>query len=328
MRRRTPEPLRTYATKARLRDTAAARKKSVRTGSRLEKERAPINTGEMVNEAGKMTTAEAVRVLRSNPQHAALIRDSYLDEDTREAAERFRLSREFSEVLKLLGERLRGAVVLDLGAGTGIASYALARSGARVVYALEPESGEIGRDAIMRLKAALPIEVLDASGEQIPLPDSSVDIVYARQVLHHAGDLRVVLLECARILKSGGQLLVCREHVADDEEQLEKFLAAHPIHRLAGGEHAYPLDAYVRAIAAAGLMLKKIYDPWDTLINAFPTVSTNAELDSFPDTLLRARFGRAGAWLRFVPGVRPLVWRRIRRGRFPGRLYSFLAVKP
>lgn len=267
-------------------------------------------------------------MLRSDPQHAALIRDSYLDEDTREAAERFRLSAEFSEVLTLFGEHLRDADVLDLGAGTGIASYAFARSGARVVYALEPDPGEIGRDAIMRLKAALPIEVLDASGEQIPLPDSSIDIIYARQVLHHTGNLRGVLLECARVLKSGGQLLVCREHVADDEEQLEKFLAAHPVHRLAGGEHAYPLDAYVRAIAAAGLMLKKIYDPWDTLINAFPTVRTNAELVCFPDTLLRERFGRAGAWLCLVPGVRPLVWKRIRRDAFPGRLYSFLAVKP
>ena len=122
--------------------------------------------------------------------------------------------------------------------------------------------------------------------------------------------------------------MACREHVADDEEQLRRFLAEHPIHKLAGGEHAYPLDAYTGAIAAAGLALKKTYGPWDSMINAFPSLRTESELGLLPETFLRARFGWAGTLLRFVPGVRQLARRRIRNDPFPGRLYSFLVAKP
>lgn len=282
-----------------------------------------------MSEQGKMTTTEAVSFLRRDPQYASVIRDSYLDEDVQEAAERFRHSGEFAEVCALLGTRLGDGKVLDLGAGTGIASYALARAGAALVYALEPDpSEEVGRGAIARLRADLPIELLDAFGEQIPLPDETVDAVYARQVLHHTRDVAGTLRECARVLKRGGVILVCREHVVDDEEQLREFLADHPIHRLAGGEHAYPLGTYVAAIESAGLSLEKTLGPWDSLINAFPTFKTRDELAELPRTVLKQRLGLVGTLAAFVPGVRPLVWKRIKRQAFAGRLYSFLARKP
>jgi SAM-dependent methyltransferase len=282
-----------------------------------------------MSEQGKMTTTEAVAHLRRDPQYADVIRDSYLEADVQAAAERFRRSGEFAEVRAMLGGRLAGGKVLDLGAGTGIASYALAHAGASLVYALEPDaSAEVGRGAIVRLCANLPVEVLDAFGERIPLEDETVDIVYARQVLHHTRDLGSTLRECARILRRSGVMLICREHVADDEAQLRQFLSEHPIHRLAGGEHAYPLDAYTAAIEGAGLRVEQKLGPWDSLINAFPSVRTKEEFESFPQRMLGERFGLAGALAARVPFVRPFVWRRIRRVAPPGRLYSFLAVKP
>src|SRR5439155_7236618 len=132
-------------------------------------------------------------------------------------AERFRTSGEFQAVRGLLGERLRGAVVLDLGAGTGIASFALARTGATKVVALEPEeSFELGREAIERVTEGLPVEAIDGWGESIPLDDACIDVVYARQVLHHASDIKRVVREVARVLKPGGAFLACREHVVRD----------------------------------------------------------------------------------------------------------------
>ena len=281
-----------------------------------------------MSEQAKLTTAEAVRQLRADPRYADVVRDAYLDEDTRAAAERFSRSAEFAEVRALLGGRLAGGTVLDLGAGTGLASYAMARAGARLVYALEPDAGEVGRAAIERLAGDLPIELLDAFGERIPLGDGEVDAIYARQVLHHTRDLRAVLSECARVLRRGGLLLVCREHVADDERQLAQFLAEHPIHQLAGGEHAYPLEAYVSAIESAGLHIEKTLGPWDSIINAFPTVRSGEELSRFPRRVLGERFGLAGRLAGFVPGVRAVAWKRIKRHPAPGRHYSFLAVKP
>jgi 2-polyprenyl-3-methyl-5-hydroxy-6-metoxy-1,4-benzoquinol methylase len=275
----------------------------------------------------KMTTAAAVSVLRNDARYADLIHDSYLDEDVRAAAERFLESSEFREVCSLLDGRIAGSAILDLGAGTGIASYAFARSGAQPVYSLEPDDSEVGRGAINQLVNGMPIEQLDAFGEAIPLPNESVDVVYGRQVLHHTRDLTKVMHECARVLKPGGLLLICREHVVDDEHQLEQFLKEHPIHQLAGGEHAYSLDRYTQAITGAGLRLMNVLGPFDSIINAFPTVRGNEELGRLPEQVLAERFRHLATLIRFIPGIRALTWRRIRAHRAPGRLYSFLANK-
>lgn len=275
----------------------------------------------------KMSTSEAVAQLRLDPENRDFIRDSYFDEDVLAAAERFANSAEFAEVCSLLGGKVVDAAVLDLGAGTGIASYAFARAGARSIHALEPDDSELGMKAIVRLMHFAPITPLEGVGESISLPDQSVDLVYGRQVLHHVKELPKVMLECARVLKPGGLFLACREHVVDNDDQLKQFLREHPVHQLAGGEHAYSLEAYTESIRASGLTLQKCLGPWDSLINAFPSVRSKAELDRFAETFLRERFNRVGNLLRFVPGMTQLAWQRIRSYRAPGRLYSFLAKK-
>ncbi|MFN2405221.1 MAG: class I SAM-dependent methyltransferase [Pyrinomonadaceae bacterium] len=281
-----------------------------------------------MTEQNKMTTAAAVALLRNDARYRDLIRDSYLDQDVHAAARRFLDSAEFQEVCQLLEQRITGLEILDLGAGTGIASYAFARSGAQSVYSLEPDDSEIGRGAINQLLDGMPIKPLAAFGEAIPLRDQSIDIVYGRQVLHHTKDLHRVFQECARVLRPGGLALICREHVVDDEQQLNQFLNEHPIHQLAGGEHAYSLETYTQAITAAGLQLIKVLGPWDSIINAFPAARNNEELSRVADQLLAKRFGNLARLIRLIPGVHALAWRRIRAYRAPGRLCSFVARKP
>ena len=65
---------------------------------------------------------EAIRTLRASPAHVALVRDAYLGRDVKESAERFLTSAEFQAVRLLLDGKLERAVVLDVGAGTGIAN--------------------------------------------------------------------------------------------------------------------------------------------------------------------------------------------------------------
>jgi SAM-dependent methyltransferase len=270
---------------------------------------------------------DAVRQLRNDPAYAELVRDAYLGRDVEDSAQRFLQSAEFVEVRRLLGASLEGAEVLDVGAGTGIASLALLNSGARRVIALEPDaSDEVGRGAIARLDAERRIEVLDAFGEAIPLEDATVDIVYARQLMHHAEDLPRLVSECARVLRPGGVMVACREHVVDDAVELEAFLDAHPIHQLAGGENAYSLPEYLQALEAADLTIQKVLGPWDSIINAFPLARSRSELDNYARDALKRRFGALGALMGFIPGMQVLVRTRVQR-RIPGRLYTFLARK-
>lgn len=276
-----------------------------------------------------MDAAEAFRTLRSDPQYAQLMRDAYMTDDPRDDAERFAASAEFAEVERLLSPR--GREVLDLGAGTGIASFALARAGATRVYAVEPDPSDVGRAAIAEVCAGLPVELVGASGEELPLPDESVDAIYARQVLHHARELETMLRECARVLRRGGLLLASREHVVDDEEQLRSFLASHPVHRLAGNEHAYSLGRYLDALRAAPLDVVHVLGPWDSILNAFPVARSASELRARRRSIARdavsVKLGRPAATALRVPQVADLVWRQLRPERSPGRLYSFIARK-
>jgi SAM-dependent methyltransferase len=277
----------------------------------------------------KMTTEDALLLLRKDPRHADLVRDCYIEADFLTAAKRFGASAEFTEVLTLLGEHLNRTRVLDLGAGTGIASYALAQNGALLVYAVEPNpSSEFGAGAIRRLTDGLPIEVLEACGEHIPLEDNQVDVIYTREVLHHASDLKRLVRECARVLKPGGVFLACREPVVDDADQLRRFLNSNPVHQMAGGENAYPLETYLVVIREAGLVIERVLEPWDSVINAFPQARTNEDMAQFPLRRFRKHYGPVWRLLRLVPGLQQRCWREFCSRRVPGRMYTFLTVKP
>ncbi len=271
---------------------------------------------------------DALRSLMEDPAFVGLMRDSYIEEPATAAAHRFAESAEWAAVTRLIGPTIVGAHVLDLGAGNGIAAFAFVRAGARRVIALEPNPGPLAGRAAIESLGEPRITVLDGTGEAIPLADASVDVVYGRQVLHHAQDLGKMLGECARVMRSGGMAFFCREHVVDDSEQLAQFLAAHPVHRLVGGENAFSLASYLGAIRNAGLRLTKVLGPWDSIINAFPTVTTDEELWRALGAPYVRWFGPLGDVVSHIRLAMALVRRRWHaRDREPGRLFSFLATK-
>ncbi|MFE3203397.1 class I SAM-dependent methyltransferase [Embleya sp. NPDC059237] len=90
--------------------------------------------------------------------------------------------------------------VVDVGAGTGKLTRAL-RAAGREVVAVEPSAGM--RE---RFSHVLPdVRVLDGTGESIPLPDSSVDVLVCAQAWHWVNPEQAVP-EAARVLRPGGRL--------------------------------------------------------------------------------------------------------------------------
>jgi len=276
-----------------------------------------------------MSWEEAVRWYRAQPGNEQAILDNYFDLPPLRAAQRFEASEEFAEVLRILGNS-NGRSILDLGAGQGIASYALAKHGWKVT-ALEPDpSDEVGAGAIRQIAAqtGLTIDVIEEWGEKLPFDDAAFDAVNARQVLHHAYDLDAMLRELARVLKAGGMVLATREHVADDERQLQQFFKEHPLHHLYGGENAYPKARYEEAFAKAGLKLLQCWGPVDSIINFFP--GNELQRQATRRMVANYEFYRLGRIVAWHPSFQEkLVARYTRRtDRTPGRLFSFLAVKP
>jgi SAM-dependent methyltransferase len=275
----------------------------------------------------------AVIWLRQQADQQELVRACYFDDPLEEAARRFADSDEWKALRKLLPPV--PAAALDLGAGRGISSYALARDGWNVT-ALEPDpSPLVGAEAIRRLakESGLSIAVVEDYCEEMPFCDNEFDLVHGRQVLHHAKDLDLLCREVFRVLKPHGRFVATRDHVISSPPDLQPFLNAHPLHRFYGGENAYLLREYISAISGSGLRLLRALGPYDSPINYAPmTYDEWVATCSRPLTrIVGAKATRHLAHERHVIGRWLLALLSTLRSRLtnaPGRLYSFIAEKP
>ena len=141
----------------------------------------------------------------------------------------------FDALDELLAGRLCGARVVDVAAGTGIASRQLAERGAHVTAV----------DLSEAMLAALTvgssgIHAVRASAHALPLGDHSADMVTCAQAWHWL-DKKAAVGEARRVLRSGGVLAIWWNQTVYDAEweraQSARFDAATPHwHRYAATE--------------------------------------------------------------------------------------------
>lgn len=95
--------------------------------------------------------------------------------------------------------------ILDLGCGTGRFSVALALRFSAHVTAIDPSFKML---ECATSKPNTGVTFVRGAAESIPLPDGSVDLVFASMVFHHLQSPELAFSECHRVLRSGGVLFV------------------------------------------------------------------------------------------------------------------------
>ncbi|MFO7999121.1 MAG: methyltransferase domain-containing protein [Bacteroidales bacterium] len=114
------------------------------------------------------------------------------------------------ELLEAIEYR-NGITALDVGFGTGFPLIELAmRLGEEsTVYGIDPWEPAVARTrqkiGILGIKN---IRIIQGMAEELPLEDASVDLIVSNNGLNNVSDLDRVLVECGRVIRSGGQFVI------------------------------------------------------------------------------------------------------------------------
>lgn len=170
--------------------------------------------------------------------------------------------------------RLKPQVVLDLGAGTGLATAQLKR--------MYPRSLVLAADLAPAMVAAIRrrsspwrrLRGLVADARQLPLPDASVDVVFSSLMLQWCDPPDAALAEARRVLRPGGLLLLSsfgpdtlRElrsawAAADDGIHVNRFIDLHDLgaalQRCGYAEPVLDVDRHVLAYPDALALMREL----------------------------------------------------------------------
>lgn len=103
-----------------------------------------------------------------------------------------------------------GMTVLDIGFGLGFPIIEVANRLGKTskVYGIDPWKAAIERaKKKIRLLGMQNIELIEAAAENIPLPDSSVDLIVSNNGINNVQDIARVFAECDRVSKKGAQFV-------------------------------------------------------------------------------------------------------------------------
>jgi ubiquinone/menaquinone biosynthesis C-methylase UbiE len=110
--------------------------------------------------------------------------------------------------LNVLGD-VNGLDIVELGCGTAYFSAWLARRGARVV-GVDPTPAQLETARRMQGETGIEFPLVEAAGEDVPLPDASFDIVHSEHGASIWADPHRWIPEAARLLRPDGRLIFMR----------------------------------------------------------------------------------------------------------------------
>ena len=115
---------------------------------------------------------------------------------------------------RITGDAADGkALVVDLGAGTGVNLHSLPKERVGHLIAVEPNDECFPAAQAAATQTGLRLSIIARGAERLPLPDNTVDAVVSTFTLCSVADPTAVLREAARVLRPGGEFIFI-EHVA------------------------------------------------------------------------------------------------------------------
>ena len=174
--------------------------------------------------------------------------------------------------LNVLGD-VSGLDIVELGCGTAYFSAWLARRGARVV-GVDPTPAQLETARRMQRETGIEFPLIEATGEDVPLPDQSFDIVHSEYGASIWADPYKWIPEAARLLRPGGQLvflrnstlaMLCTPDIGVVQEQLQRpQFGMHrfewPIEEGGGVEFHLPHGELLDLLHANGFELERVIE--------------------------------------------------------------------
>jgi len=173
--------------------------------------------------------------------------------------------------LDVLGD-VNAKDVIELGCGTAYVSAWLARRGARVV-GVDVTPAQLETARAMQREFGLEFSLVEASAEDVPLPDESFDLVLSEYGASIWCDPYAWIPEAARLLRPGGHLVFLKNSVlvmlcSGDEEETagERLVRDHfGLHRIdwpddGAVEFHLPHGKWIDLLRAEGFEIERLIE--------------------------------------------------------------------
>ena len=155
---------------------------------------------------------------------------------------------------------VKGLKILEVGAGTGRDSLALAQAGAQV-FILDYSEQSLKISGELAVQARGNLHLVQGNAFNSPFPDESFDIVFHQGLAEHFKEPLPLLKENARLLKKGG-LCLCDVPQAFHLYTVLKHILIAMNKWFAGWETQFTMPQLRRLMKNAGLEIVYEYGDW------------------------------------------------------------------